>query len=68
MFVVKKGTSEAEGAVIELWEGWHVKLQLAVPKTQHGSVYHDGLFAFGASWNSDESRVAYIAEVSRTLT
>ena len=67
MLIVKKGTGDTEGAVLEVWEGLRVKKRLVVPKTQHGAVYNDGCFATGASWSMDESRVAYIAEVCATL-
>eukprot|EP00803_Ostreobium_quekettii_P001674 evm.model.scf_2613.1 EVM.evm.TU.scf_2613.1 scf_2613:735-8179(-) len=60
--VMKLGTCEAEGAVIEIWQGCRVDKRLVVPKSQHGAVVNDGCFNAGAAWSADESMVAYIAE------
>ncbi len=43
--------------------GSRVTKELLVPKKLHGGVYNDGWFGNGAAWSSDESRVAYVAEV-----
>ena len=44
--------------------GGRVSKEMVVPKKVHGGVYNDGWFGSGAAWSSDESRVAYVAEVS----
>ncbi len=44
--------------------GNRVTKELIVPKKQHGGVYNDGWFGGGAAWSPDESRLAYVAEVS----
>ena len=44
--------------------GNRVTKELFVPKKQHGGVYNDGWFGNGAAWSPDESRLAYVAEVS----
>ncbi len=44
--------------------GNRVTKELLVPKKQHGGVYNDGWFGSGAAWSPDESRLAYVAEVS----
>ena len=43
--------------------GNRVAKEMVVPKKLHGSVYNDGWFGSGAAWTSDESRIAYVAEV-----
>ena len=35
-----------------------------MPNKQHGGVYNDGWFGSDAAWSPDESRLAYVAEVS----
>ena len=44
--------------------GNRVTKELLVPKKQHGGVYNDGWFGSDAAWSPDESRLAYVAEVS----
>ena len=44
--------------------GNRVTKELHVPKKLHGAIFNDGWFGTGAAWNADESRVAYVAEVS----
>ena len=48
---------------MEVWSGSRVVRETHVPKDLHGKVYNDNWFGTGASWNADESRVAYVAEV-----
>ncbi len=56
---------EGKSATLEVWGGGRLLKELAVPKTLHGSVYNDGWFGAGAAWSPDESRLAYVAEVTR---
>ena len=55
---------EGNSCTLELWVGNRVTTELVVPKKQHGSVYNDGWFGSGAAWSPDESRLAYVAEVT----
>uniref|UniRef100_A0A1J3FLE9 acylaminoacyl-peptidase n=1 Tax=Noccaea caerulescens TaxID=107243 RepID=A0A1J3FLE9_NOCCA len=45
----------------EIWNSSQLEKEFHVPVKVHGSVYVDGWFE-GISWNSDETRVAYVAE------
>ncbi len=56
---------EGKSATLEVWGGGRLLKELAVPKTLHGGVYNDGWFGAGAAWSPDESRLAYVAEVTR---
>ena len=49
---------------MEVWSGSRVVRETQVPKDLHGKVYNDNWFGTGASWNADETRIAYVAEVS----
>lgn len=64
--LVARGGSESNSTVLEVWMGNRVTKELHVPKKLHGSIFNDGWFGTGAAWNADESRVAYVAEVSTT--
>lgn len=44
--------------------GNRVIKEMVVPKKVHGGVYNDGWFGSGAAWSSDESRIAYVAQVT----
>ena len=59
-----RGGSEGNGGVLEVWMGNRVTKEMVVPKKVHGGVYNDGWFGSGAAWSSDESRVAYVAQVT----
>ena len=59
-----RGSSEGNSCSLEIWMGNRVVKELVVPKKQHGGVYNDGWFGSGAAWSPDESRLAYVAEVS----
>lgn len=63
-FIVRGG-GESKSATLEVWGGGRLLKELAVPKTLHGGVYNDGWFGAGAAWSPDESRLAYVAEVTR---
>ena len=54
---------EATSGVLEIWDGTRVVAELQVPAKLHGSVFNDGWFSHGASWDPSEGRVAYVAEV-----
>ena len=58
--VVRKGDKVI---LLEIWAGGRLLKELAVPEAQHGPLYNDGWFGVGAEWSSDESRIAYVAEV-----
>ncbi|KAF7806944.1 acylamino-acid-releasing enzyme isoform X1 [Senna tora] len=45
----------------EIWSSSHLEKEFHIPQSMHGSIYTDGWFE-GISWNSDETRVAYVAE------
>ncbi|XP_050372077.1 acylamino-acid-releasing enzyme [Argentina anserina] len=45
----------------EIWGPAQVEKEFHIPQTVHGPVYADGWFQ-GISWNSDETRIAYVAE------
>ncbi|KAL0716595.1 hypothetical protein Bca4012_065917 [Brassica carinata] len=45
----------------EIWNSSQLEKEFHIPQKVHGSVYLDGWFE-GISWNSDETRVAYVAE------
>ncbi|CAH2079164.1 unnamed protein product [Thlaspi arvense] len=45
----------------EIWSSSQLEKEFHIPQKVHGSVYVDGWFE-GISWNSDETRVAYVAE------
>ncbi|KAG5389212.1 hypothetical protein IGI04_030753 [Brassica rapa subsp. trilocularis] len=45
----------------EIWSSSQLDKEFHIPQKVHGSVYLDGWFE-GISWNSDETRVAYVAE------
>ncbi len=62
-----RGGSEGNSCSLEVWMGNRVTKELIVPKKQHGGVYNDGWFGSGAAWSPDESRLAYVAEVSRPV-
>ncbi|XP_010246335.1 PREDICTED: acylamino-acid-releasing enzyme isoform X2 [Nelumbo nucifera] len=45
----------------EIWSSSQLQKEIHIPQSIHGSVYTDGWFE-GISWNSNETRVAYVAE------
>ncbi|XP_039690116.1 acylamino-acid-releasing enzyme isoform X3 [Medicago truncatula] len=49
------------GCKFEIWSNSCLENEFSVPQSKHGSVYADGWFE-GISWNSDETRIAYVAE------
>ena len=62
--MVVRGGIESNSCILEVWMGNRVTKELMVPNKLHGGVYNDGWFGNGAAWSSDESRVAYVAEVT----
>ncbi|GIL78158.1 hypothetical protein Vretimale_7528 [Volvox reticuliferus] len=60
--VVLKGPNDSTSALLQIWRGARMIMELAVPKTLHGPLVNDGYFASGAAWTADESAVAYTAE------
>ena len=63
--LIARGGSEGNSTVLEIWIGNRVTKELQVPKKLHGTIFNDGWFGLGAAWSQDESRVAYVAEVSQ---
>ncbi|GIL58038.1 hypothetical protein Vafri_13236 [Volvox africanus] len=61
--VVLKGPNDSTAALLQIWRGARMIMELAVPKTLHGPLVNDGYFASGAAWTADESAVVYTAEV-----
>lgn len=45
----------------EVWGSGRLLKELFVPQSVHGTVYNDNWFE-GVSWNSDETKIAYVAE------
>ena len=62
--LVVRGASEGNSCTLEMWVGNRVSKEMVVPKKVHGGVYNDGWFGSGAAWSCDESRIAYVAEVT----
>lgn len=62
--LVVRGAGDGNSCTLEIWMGSRVSKEMVVPKKVHGGVYNDGWFGSGAAWSSDESRIAYVAEVS----
>lgn len=54
-----------KGVLLEVWAGSRLLKEVSVPQAQHGPLYNDGWFGTGAEWSPDESRIAYVAEVSQ---
>ncbi len=49
--------------MLEIWGSQSLIRELHVPTKVHGSVFNDGWFSAGASWDPQEQRIAYVAEV-----
>ena len=62
VLVVRAG-KEATSGVLEIWDDTRVVAELQVPAKLHGSIFNDGWFSHGASWDPSEGHVAYVAEV-----
>ncbi|GLI63346.1 hypothetical protein VaNZ11_006269 [Volvox africanus] len=60
--VVLKGPNDSTSALLQIWRGARMIMELAIPKTLHGPLVNDGYFASGAAWTADESAVVYTAE------
>jgi acylaminoacyl-peptidase len=60
--VVRAGR-EGTSAILEFWGQRGIEKELHVPAKLHGSVFADGWFSTGASWDLEEQRIAYVAEV-----
>ncbi|KAJ7954803.1 Acylamino-acid-releasing enzyme like [Quillaja saponaria] len=60
LLVVRNPENESP-TQFEIWSSSQLEKEFQVPKSVHGSVYTDGWFE-GISWNSDEGRIAYVAE------
>ena len=63
--LVARAGSDVNSTVLEIWMGNRVTKELHVPKKLHGSIFNDGWCGTGAVWNADESRVAYVPEVTK---
>lgn len=61
--MVRAGKEETS-TILEFWGEAGIEKELHVPEKLHGSVFVDGWFSTGASWDPDEQRIAYVAEVS----
>ncbi|EIE20682.1 alpha/beta-hydrolase [Coccomyxa subellipsoidea C-169] len=59
--VVRAG-KEGTSVVLEIWGSQSLIRELHVPTKVHGSVFNDGWFSAGASWDPQEQRIAYVAE------
>lgn len=64
-FVAKKVDDKKE-TTIQIWNRASLEYEITIPERLHGPVVNDGWFGNRASWSSDESLVAYVAEVSMT--
>lgn len=62
--LIARGGKEGEGITLEIWSGSRVTKELQVPKDLHGSIYNDNWFSLEPAWNADETRIAYVAEVT----
>ena len=62
--LVARSGSEGTSAILEVWGQGRLLQELHVPSKQHGALYNDGWFSLGPAWSPDESRIAYVAEVS----
>ena len=63
--VVRAG-KEGTSVVLEVWSQRSLLRELHVPSKVHGSVFNDGWFSTGASWDPQEQRIAYVAEARAT--
>ncbi|XP_031380494.1 acylamino-acid-releasing enzyme-like isoform X2 [Punica granatum] len=51
---------------LEIWGQGQLEKEFQIPQSVHGSVYTDGWFE-GISWNSEETNIAYVAEVPAAM-
>lgn len=56
--------ADGSSTLLEVWGSGRLLRELQVPEALHGPVVNDNWFSRGAAWSPDESRVAYVAEVS----
>ncbi|XP_018446839.2 acylamino-acid-releasing enzyme isoform X1 [Raphanus sativus] len=61
LLVVRNPDDNESPTKFEIWSSSQLDKEFHIPQKVHGSVYVDGWFE-GISWNSDETRVAYVAE------
>lgn len=61
--LVAKQASPKDPVTFEVWGGGRLLKEVVVPAALHGSVFNDGWFGDGTAWSSDETRVAYVAEL-----
>ena len=62
--LIARAAKDGSAIVLEIWKGSRVVRELHVPKDLHGSIYNDNWFSQEPSWNADETRIAYVAEVA----
>ncbi|KAI5397375.1 acylamino-acid-releasing enzyme [Lathyrus oleraceus] len=60
LLIVRNPESDAPSR-FEIWSNSYLEREFHIPQSKHGSVYIDEWFE-GISWNSDETRIAYVAE------
>ena len=65
--MIVRGGKDGEGVIIAIWKGSRMIKEIHVPKDLHGSVYNDNWFCKEPSWNAEETRIAYVAEVATIL-
>ncbi|XP_056848052.1 acylamino-acid-releasing enzyme-like [Raphanus sativus] len=61
LLVIRNPENDDSPTKFEIWSSSQLVKEFHIPLKVHGSVYVDGWFE-GISWNSDETRVAYVAE------
>jgi len=61
--IVKKGDDKKSPTLLQVWNRLTLEFELIVPESLHGAVVNDGWFGDRASWSSDETKIAYVAEV-----
>lgn len=55
--------ADGDNTIFEFWHGSSLAKEIMIPKALHGKVYADNWFGLGVSWSSDETHIAYVAEV-----
>ncbi|XLR11225.1 hypothetical protein S83_039163 [Arachis hypogaea] len=61
LLIIRNPENNESATRFEVWNSSQLQREFQVPQSVHGSVYTDAWFE-GISWNSDETRVAYVAE------
>ncbi|MED6128779.1 hypothetical protein PIB30_101241 [Stylosanthes scabra] len=61
LLIIRNSDNNEGPSRFEIWTSSQLQREFQIPQSVHGCVYTDGWFE-GISWNSDETRVAYVAE------